>query len=556
MDQAEQSGKSLEVAASPVSGGQINVADAPLAAVRLSAQGDIVEQSVSGGNLAALWQASEDGLLSLAADARQSGLPQDARVGGEGSPGFWVMALKDSDSVVLMARDTTLNDRVTSALMQSRTMLKGLLDAAVDVAFQVDAEGRFTFATPKTAFGEKTEDWLGMSAQRIFWADGDVPGRNPFGAREGKTVKGLRANFRDGARRYLDITVEPDLDDQGRRIGVRGIAREVTDGVAKSREMRLVNLRLMVHSRITAILNSSDSSEELLDRAAKVILEVLRADAVWILTDYGDGLVPAAVEGEGAQGLDTGALWQAVKSLKSIQVVPHMQAGTELLAVRLLGEEHTGGVLVVSRDTHASPWSEEERKLLAAVGDTLAAALSKAALFDRLYYLSCRDELTEILNRRALGETIVRRLKHQSRTGLSGALLFIDLDHFKEVNDTLGHKAGDDALKTIASWIRTNIRPCDYVGRYGGDEFIVWLEDASEAIAAQKGRAIIDAMDDVRKTIGAGHLRLGASVGVACSAPGIDRSFEELADRADAALYEVKKTEKGQVAIAALPVAE
>ena len=170
-------------------------------------------------------------------------------------------------------------------------------------------------------------------------------------------------------------------------------------------------------------------------------------------------------------------------------------------------------------------------------------------MIDKLYRLSSKDDLTGLMNRRALVETIEARLKHQARTGQAGCLIFIDLDHFKEVNDTLGHQTGDTALRIVADLLQNMIRPCDYAGRYGGDEFVLWIEDVDSDTAAEKVRGLIEAMPAIRAEIGDPSLRLNASIGICRSIPGADFSFEDLADRADAVLYDVKAAGRGDIAI-------
>jgi len=136
---------------------------------------------------------------------------------------------------------------------------------------------------------------------------------------------------------------------------------------------------------------------------------------------------------------------------------------------------------------------------------------------------------------------------------MAGSLLFIDLDYFKEVNDTLGHKVGDQALKMVAEHLKDIVRPSDFVGRVGGDEFIIWLEGALAKDAKIKARELLDAMPRIREAIGASHLGLSASIGVSQSVPGVDTALEHLSERADQALYDVKRSGRGGIAVATPP---
>jgi diguanylate cyclase (GGDEF)-like protein len=159
--------------------------------------------------------------------------------------------------------------------------------------------------------------------------------------------------------------------------------------------------------------------------------------------------------------------------------------------------------------------------------------------------LAHHDGLTNLPNR----QLFVSRLGHamelaRRRAGL-GAVLFIDLDHFKQVNDTLGHKAGDDLLQAVASRIKGRLRESDTFARLGGDEFVILLED----IASPDAAATL-AQDVIRQTAipfalpcGA-HAHIGASVGIALF-PQDGSGAANLIERADQALYEAKRGGRG-----------
>lgn len=155
------------------------------------------------------------------------------------------------------------------------------------------------------------------------------------------------------------------------------------------------------------------------------------------------------------------------------------------------------------------------------------------------------DPLTGLLNRRGFEKTVAR----QRTAGLRGALLIIDLDHFKRINDRFGHATGDDVLIAVASAIRGAIRKIDCVGRFGGEEILVFLSGATEE--GSRIRA-----ESLRRTIAeTDHREAGtvtASIGVAVTDTGRE-SFDVLFRAADAALYEAKRAGRNRVVFAGDP---
>jgi diguanylate cyclase (GGDEF)-like protein/PAS domain S-box-containing protein len=158
------------------------------------------------------------------------------------------------------------------------------------------------------------------------------------------------------------------------------------------------------------------------------------------------------------------------------------------------------------------------------------------------------DSLTGLLNRRALNELLPKAQARSKRHGIGFALLFIDLDGFKAVNDRLGHEAGDQVLVTVAQRLRETVRQNDAIVRLAGDEFTVVLEGG--------GCRLVDAQQVARKLIEAISLpvdidgviaQVGASVGIAIQSPGQQGSAEELIREADKQMYSAKQAGRGCV---------
>jgi diguanylate cyclase (GGDEF)-like protein len=163
------------------------------------------------------------------------------------------------------------------------------------------------------------------------------------------------------------------------------------------------------------------------------------------------------------------------------------------------------------------------------------------------------DPLTGVLNRRSLIERLDAACLRARARGLPIALLFIDLDHFKEINDSFGHPAGDACLHAIIGPIQTELRQSDVIGRYGGEEFVVILSSADIAAARPIAERIRNRVAEVRVEGFGTPIRLTCSIGVATSDT-LNVWGEHLIAQADAAVYAAKRSGRNRVQVAA-PIA-
>ncbi len=159
---------------------------------------------------------------------------------------------------------------------------------------------------------------------------------------------------------------------------------------------------------------------------------------------------------------------------------------------------------------------------------------------EQLVQLARHDPLTGLLNRRGFDEEFVQRLSHLKRRRDMGALLWFDLDHFKEVNDSLGHHNGDQLLRELATDLEGSMRASTIFGRVGGDEFAVLLPQADESEARGAAERILGQIRDHVSTLQSHPVRLTASVGIV-RFPKDGTSPDELLSRADLAMYQAKE---------------
>ncbi len=174
-----------------------------------------------------------------------------------------------------------------------------------------------------------------------------------------------------------------------------------------------------------------------------------------------------------------------------------------------------------------------------------ASEIQREELFER----ATRDALTGLLNRGAALESLNIDLAgaRRSQGDLVVTVLFIDLDELKNINDSLGHEGGDDAIRAVAEALRTTTRASDVVSRYGGDEFVVgWLGKPDPPATALLAKRISELVASSVVEAGDQRITIGCSIGVAISGP-LDITVLTLIERADHALYEAKKYGRGQV---------
>lgn len=216
-------------------------------------------------------------------------------------------------------------------------------------------------------------------------------------------------------------------------------------------------------------------------------------------------------------------------------------------------QEIEDDVILASRDGNGRGVSGTASPVKDATGSTIGAVLvfkdvtSIQEARRQLTHSANHDALTGLPNRAALARALSEASRGVSAGQQVAALCFIDLDHFKPVNDSAGHAAGDQVLKTVAGIIRASCRAQDFAARLGGDEFVVLLNDCPLVNAEQVARKIVKAIADIDFEWNGEHHVIGASIGVALVGP--DSADEALA-RADAACYAAKASGRGRVVAA------
>lgn len=461
------------------------------------------------------WSQLAPAVEDVAASGRS--LQMQVEIGGRPKRTFLVRArqvlVEDGRQAVLChALETTVKDQLIEALRESRSMFKSLTEAMGDFAWVTDAQGRFSYVSGGVSSaglaawdlsGRQASD-LGEEAAACFTVRSPMPQRDVW----------IRTPL--GRTVCLSVAAVPVISG-GEWAGSRGVARDVTEQRRAERLLEEARKRDRLLRQVLDGIHSGTDPATMLENAARVTRSAFEAEVCRIAYE-------SAVIEEGKLGT--------------------RRTGS---AQRLRCECRFQGVRVgrIEVERAEGPWNAEDLGLLEQIAAHVAMAIAQANHLRMLEKLARTDGLTGLHNRRAFEEMMVQRLSHTDRPG--GVLLLIDLDHFKQLNDTGGHAAGDAALCGVAELLRRLAGPNDVVARFGGDEFVMWQEGADLATAEATARAVVEGMEAMRPS--AGPTRLSASIGFAESLSG-QETLQALMRRADDALYAVKAKGRGGFAIA------
>jgi len=203
--------------------------------------------------------------------------------------------------------------------------------------------------------------------------------------------------------------------------------------------------------------------------------------------------------------------------------------------------------------TQAIMQIEISKKNLQTLNTTLANEIAaRKKVEEKIRYLAGHDELTELPNRALFNDRLENARSLAIRNKKKLGILFIDLDGFKDINDTLGHKAGDQLLQVVAQRLLTLVRQSDTVARMGGDEFIILLNNVETGTDTELvAKKILETLAQPIPLAGKMGL-VGCSIGISIF-PEHSRDLEKLISYADAAMYSVKRSGKNRYAVYKAP---
>jgi diguanylate cyclase (GGDEF)-like protein/PAS domain S-box-containing protein len=441
---------------------------------------------------------------------------------------------------------------LSGALLDSRQRWRDLVTLAADLAFETDAAGRFVFVAPDPALGWPAAALLGQEAESLLAETGAPGSFNPFRPAAPTRRRRVWLKRADGSAACLSFAAAPLLDATGAAVGARGVGEDVTEADQREAEMARVLRRGQVIDHILARIRAEVMAPRMMLAALEPLAQATGSEAACVADAIGDGLQPTVLHALGEVTpamLAAAAVALAVAGDQPRAVVASDGRPVLVCPAQTRFGEQVG--LLLCRTPGARPWDADDLALVAAASVLIRSILEHEAIQREMARQARTDPLTGLYNRRAFMDELARRIDRLEREELPGALLYIDLDHFKALNDSFGHDAGDEALRIMAGLLRRSTRPTDLVARLGGDEFAVWLDGMDQFAAAERAEQLRTTGAQALAGLGGGGCpRVTFSIGVASRWAGRGEDAESLLHRADQAMYAVKRAGRGHWRVA------
>ncbi|HVB70176.1 MAG TPA: PAS domain S-box protein [Acidimicrobiales bacterium] len=426
-------------------------------------------------------------------------------------------------AVVVSVRDLTERHRAETALERSEAMIQDLIDHTPALVYVKDLDDHYLRVNKAWSrhMGRSAAETIGATpaelfstanAQAITAADHLTFERGPYEAE-------LNLEF-EGRRRTFLASRFPLLDTAGRPYAVGGVSIDISDRVREEDFER--TLGAMVTASGDAIFTTSHGEIVFWNDAAAQLLGYASGDVLGSPTTR---LTPADYRDHHQR------LWDKVGAGQTVQAAE----------TKFLRKDGT----LIDVEVTLTP-QRDENAAVSGVSVIIRDATERRARHDELSRQARTDSLTGLPNRAALTAHLARVVSRSAFDGSTAALLFFDLDHFKEVNDTYLHAAGDELLRVTAQRARAVLRPGDFVARLGGDEFVaVCYPVRGRADAEEIGRRLADA---VAAPVAVGAELLGATASVGLALTPVSDAVTWLA-QGDAAMYRAKREGRDRIVV-------
>lgn len=432
------------------------------------------------------------------------------------------------------------------ALLESRQRWRDLVTLSCDLAFETDAWNRFTFVYPETVLGWSAPTLIGQPAE-ILLAEMDGGGFNPFAPSVAVRHRRAWVKTAQGEPRCLSFAVAPLLDAEGHIVGARGTAQDLTQQDGQESGVAAALRRSAVIDHILWRMRQEVLAPRMMQSALDSLVIATGAEGCLLVDMLGDGAHASVQHQIGA--IPPQVLHAAMSLLEGGDDAPSHALAPDGRNVLVCPSQTRFGEqmgLALWRLPGARAWDPDDLLVVSSATGIIRVILEHESIQREMARQARTDPMTGLLNRRAFMEEMGRRIERLEREGLPGTLMFVDLDHFKALNDARGHDVGDEALVLVAALLRSTVRPSDLVARLGGDEFAIWMDGADDLAAAERAESLRVNTPKALEEVAAGSdVRPTLSIGIATRWPGREEAMEVTINRADQAMYQVKRAGRG-----------
>ena len=464
------------------------------------------------------------------------------------------------EGIVINVHDITERREAAASVAAAEARFRTLVQHAADGIIILDGEARCQYVSPSyERLTGRTETGLVGNFVRHFVNPEDESVIRSAWTRmleyPDETTRALvRVQHSDGRWHWQDISISNRLDDAT----INGVILNVRDVT----ERKALDELLAEELRILEMIAWGERLETVLDKVATLTAEYADAKYCLIRLLDGDDLRIAAAPGfptatlERVSSIGVDAPLSSGRAAKARDEIfidyTDLAAGASLpdvvvetgtlvswsVPIELPNRDAVAGTLTLLFDT-ADVDRERNRSLLERVVSLAAVAIEQARAREDLEYRAYHDELTGLPNRALLNDRLTHALQRSRREQTAVAVLFLDLDRFKFVNDSLGHDAGDRLLTQVAQRMLDGLRSSDTVARLGGDEFVVVVEDVKNDLEVHAAVARVAALLEEPFEVDSETLFVSASIGVSVATDEADAA--DLLREADDAMYRAKQ---------------
>ena len=420
--------------------------------------------------------------------------------------------------IVATFRDVTErieNDRARHA---SEERFRSLAESSPLGIFQLDLDRQCTYVNDRWCeiTGQRPEEALGDGWRLPFPLSGNEEGEQPGDSDDHlQNEAGVQLVRPDGESRWCAIRFAPLTDDQGERIGFVGTIDDITSALDARNEARRLSTILQATTDLV-VLFVPEGTIEYLNEAACAFFEV---------ND------PGSVRGSSVADILPGEnieLWNS-------QILPSLEQDLPWQGETTV-QNRSGEIIPISAVVLGHRGASGSLEMVSITARDMS---DRKAFEARLQHQATHDPLTGLPNRMLLLDRLEMAMARSHRSRSQLAVLFLDLDHFKVVNDSLGHGTGDELLAILAGRLTEQVRPGDTVARFGGDEFVIICEDLGGTNEAEEiAQRIAESMSD-SAWIGGSEVFVTASVGIAI-VDDLHQTPDQVLRDADAAMYQAK----------------